>query len=115
PSWKVYDAHNSTDCAILPWYNNDYGHNWDSHCRRSQRATSRLSLLLARASILASILHTRTNVGHSFQVSVIQPKNSLVVFAYAVVTPTKAILFINDAQAQHSIKTFLGSDVEICP
>ncbi|KAG1748032.1 peptidase M24, structural domain-containing protein [Suillus occidentalis] len=34
-----------------------------------------------------------------------------VFFAYAVVTPTEAILFMNDTQDQHSIKTFLGSDL----
>ncbi|KAG2335906.1 hypothetical protein BDR05DRAFT_1018038 [Suillus weaverae] len=38
-----------------------------------------------------------------------------VFFASVDVTPMEAILFMNDAQAQHSIKTFLGSDAEIRP
>lgn len=41
--------------------------------------------------------------------------HALVFFAYAVVTPTETLLFINDAQVQDDVKAFLGSDVEIRP
>ncbi|KAG1815096.1 peptidase M24, structural domain-containing protein [Suillus subaureus] len=80
-----------------------------------QDKLQRLREEMTKKKAVASVVTLLDEVAWLFNLRGTDIDFNPVFFAYAVVTPTKAILFMNDAQVQHSIKTFLGSDVEIRP
>ncbi|KAG2741334.1 Creatinase/aminopeptidase [Suillus brevipes Sb2] len=80
-----------------------------------QSKLQRLREEITKKKAVASVITLLDEVAWLFNLRGTDIDFNPVFFAYAVVTPTEAILFMNDAQDQHSIKTFLGSDVEIRP
>lgn len=78
-----------------------------------QSKLQRLREEITKKKAVASVITLLDEVAWLFNLRGTDIDFNPVFFAYAVVTPTEAILFMNDAQDQHSIKTFLGSDVEI--
>ncbi|KAG1779396.1 peptidase M24, structural domain-containing protein [Suillus placidus] len=80
-----------------------------------QNKLQRLREEITKKNAVASVVTLLDEVAWLFNLRGTDIDFNPVFFAYAVVTPKEAILFMNDAQAQHSIKTFLGSDVEIRP
>lgn len=80
-----------------------------------QDKLQRLREEITKKNAVASVVTLLDEVAWLFNLRGTDIDFNPVFFAYAVVTPTKAILFMSDAQAQQSIKTFLGSDVEIRP
>ncbi|KAG1849688.1 peptidase M24, structural domain-containing protein [Suillus subalutaceus] len=80
-----------------------------------QDKLQRLREEITKKNAVASVVTLLDEVAWLFNLRGTDIDFNPVFFAYAVVTPTKAILFMNDAQVQQSIKTFLGSDVEIRP
>ncbi|KAG1859131.1 peptidase M24, structural domain-containing protein [Suillus tomentosus] len=81
----------------------------------SQSKLQRLREEITKKKAVASVVTLLDEVAWLFNLRGTDIDFNPVFFAYAVVTPTEAILFMNDAQDQHSIKEFLGSDVEIRP
>ncbi|KAG2127897.1 peptidase M24, structural domain-containing protein [Suillus bovinus] len=81
----------------------------------SQSKLERLREEIAKKKAAASVVTLLDEVAWLFNLRGTDIDFNPVFFAYAVVTPTRAILFMNDAQEQDSIKAFLGSDVEIRP
>ncbi|KAG0707891.1 peptidase M24, structural domain-containing protein [Suillus ampliporus] len=80
-----------------------------------QSKLKRLREEITKKNAVASVVTLLDEVAWLFNLRGTDIDFNPVFFAYAVVTPTKALLFINDAQVQDSVKTFLGSDVEIRP
>ncbi|KAG1738708.1 peptidase M24, structural domain-containing protein [Suillus lakei] len=80
-----------------------------------QSKLQRLREEMTKKHAVASVVTLLDEVAWLFNLRGTDIDFNPVFFAYAVVTPTQAILFMNDAQVQDSIKTFLGSDVEIRP
>ncbi|KAG2340928.1 Creatinase/aminopeptidase [Suillus weaverae] len=80
-----------------------------------QNKLQRLREEITKKNAVASVVTLLDEVAWLFNLRGTDIDFNPVFFAYAVVTPKEAILFMHDAQAQHSIKTFLGSDVEIRP
>ncbi|KAG1760222.1 peptidase M24, structural domain-containing protein [Suillus occidentalis] len=80
-----------------------------------QSKLQRLREEITKKKAVASVITLLDEVAWLFNLRGTDIDFNPVFFAYAVVTPTEAILFMNDTQDQHSIKTFLGSDVEIRP
>ncbi|KAG2058192.1 Creatinase/aminopeptidase [Suillus hirtellus] len=81
----------------------------------SQSKLQRLREEITKKKAAASVVTLLDEVAWLFNLRGTDIDFNPVFFAYAVVTPTEAILFMNDAQDRHSIKEFLGSDVEIRP
>ncbi|KAG1900337.1 peptidase M24, structural domain-containing protein [Suillus fuscotomentosus] len=81
----------------------------------SQSKLQRLREEITKKKAVAAVVTLLDEVAWLFNLRGTDIDFNPVFFAYAVVTPTEAILFMNDAQDQHSIKEFLGSDVEIRP
>ncbi|KAG2145174.1 peptidase M24, structural domain-containing protein [Suillus clintonianus] len=80
-----------------------------------QSKLQRLRAEIAKKNAVASVVTLLDEVAWLFNLRGTDIDFNPVFFAYAVVTPTQAILFMNDAQVQNSIKTSMGSDVEIRP
>lgn len=80
-----------------------------------QDKLQRLREEIANKDAVASVVTLLDEVAWLFNLRGTDIDFNPVFFAYAIVTPTKAILFMDDAQAQPSIKTFLSSHVEIRP
>jgi Xaa-Pro aminopeptidase len=78
-----------------------------------QSKLQRLREEITKKKAVASVVTLLDEVAWLFNLRGTDIDFNPVFFAYAVVTPTEAILFMNDAQDQHNIKTFLGSDVKI--
>ncbi|KAG1741526.1 peptidase M24, structural domain-containing protein [Suillus paluster] len=79
----------------------------------SQSKLKRLREEITKKNAVASVVTLLDEVAWLFNLRGTDIDFNPVFFAYAVVTPTEALLFINGAQLQDSVKTFLGSDVEI--
>ncbi|KIK37660.1 hypothetical protein CY34DRAFT_810121 [Suillus luteus UH-Slu-Lm8-n1] len=77
-----------------------------------QSKLQRLREEIKKKKAVASVITLLDEVAWLFNLRGTDIDFNPVFFAYAVVTPTEAILFMNDAQDQ---QTFLGSDVEIRP
>jgi len=81
----------------------------------SQSKLQRLREEITKKKAVAAVVTLLDEVAWLFNLRGTDIDFNPVFFAYAVVTPTEAILFMNDAQDRHSIKEFLGSNVEIRP
>ncbi|KAG2104416.1 peptidase M24, structural domain-containing protein [Suillus discolor] len=79
----------------------------------SQSKLQRLREEITKKKAVAAVVTLLDEVAWLFNLRGTDIDFNPVFFAYAVVTPTEAILFMNDAQDHHSIREILGSDVEI--
>ncbi|KAG1764963.1 peptidase M24, structural domain-containing protein [Suillus placidus] len=75
-----------------------------------QNTPQRLREDITKKNAVASVVTLLDEVAWLFYLRGTDIGFNPVFFASVDVTPMEAILFMNDAQAQHSIKTFLGSD-----
>ncbi|KAJ8595569.1 Creatinase/aminopeptidase [Rhizopogon salebrosus TDB-379] len=80
-----------------------------------QSKLRRLREEIKKKNAVASVVTLLDEVAWLFNLRGTDIDFNPVFFAYAVVTPTEALLFINGTQVEDDVKAFLGSDVEIRP
>jgi len=76
-----------------------------------QSKLGRLREEIKKKNAVASVVTLLDEVAWLFNLRGTDIDFNPVFFAYAVVTPTEALLFINGAQVEGDVKAFLGSDV----
>ncbi|OAX39695.1 Creatinase/aminopeptidase [Rhizopogon vinicolor AM-OR11-026] len=80
-----------------------------------QSKLGRLREEIQKKNAVASVVTLLDEVAWLFNLRGTDIDFNPVFFAYAVVTPTEALLFVNDVQVQDDVKALLGSDVQIRP